>query len=115
MREALRTFTETVALSHNLLLGTRLVAQRAGPQSSTTQRVAALKVLIQASMAELQAAPRELKYYRALHHTYFQPAATQEQAAELLDLLFSTYRRHLASGIAYIVAWLYQQEVTPDA
>jgi len=114
VREALRTFTETAALSHNLLLGTRLVAQRAGTNSTTTQRVATLKALLQQATAELQAAPRELKYYRALHHTYFQPAATQEQAAELLDLPFSTYRRHLASGIAYIVAWLHQQEVAPE-
>lgn len=110
VREALRTFNEPTALSRNLLLGTRLIANTAGPHSSTTQRVAALKGLIQQAAAELQASPREIKLYRALHHTYFQPAATQEQAAELLDVPFSTYRRHLGSGITYIVEWLQQQE-----
>lgn len=110
VREALRTFHEPTALSHNLLLGTRLVTKQAGSNSSTTQRVAALKALIQSAARELQASPREVKYYRALHHTYFQPAVTQEQAAELLDLPFSTYRRHLGSGIAYVVEWLWQQE-----
>lgn len=110
VREALRTFNEPATLSRNLLLGTRLVANAAGVNSSTTQRVATLKALIQKAATELQAAPREIKLYRALHHTYFQPAATQEQAAELLDLPFSTYRRHLASGISYLVEWLQQQE-----
>ncbi|MCE7980112.1 MAG: ATP-binding protein [Caldilinea sp. CFX5] len=110
VREALRTFNEPAALSRNLLLGARMVANAAGANSSTTQRVAALKALIQKAATELQASPRELKLYRALHHTYFQPAATQEQAAELLDLPFSTYRRHLGAGITYLVEWLQQQE-----
>lgn len=110
VREALRTFHDPTALSHNRLLGSRLVIKRAGPESSTTQRVAALKALLHEASAELQAAPRQVKLYRALHHTYFQPAATQEQAAELLDLPFSTYRRHLAAGITYVVEWLWQQE-----
>lgn len=112
VREALRTYNEATTLSRNLLLGTRLVIRRAGPESTTTQRVAALKALLQEAAAELQAAPREVKLFRALHHTYFQPAATQEQAAELLDLPFSTYRRHLGSGITYLVEWLWQQEQT---
>lgn len=110
VREALRTFSEPAALSRNLLLGTQLVVNAAGANSSTTQRVAALKALIQKAATELQASPRDLKRYRALHHTYFQPAATQEQAAELLDVPFSTYRRHLGSAIAYLVEWLQQQE-----
>lgn len=115
VREALRTFNEPGALSRNLLLGTRLVIKQAGAHSSTTQRAAALKALIQEALTELQAAPREIKLYRALHHTYLQPAVTQEQAAELLDLPFSTYRRHLSAGIAYLVAWLQQKEATQEA
>lgn len=110
VREALRTYHEPTALSRNLLLGTRLVAKHAGPNSSTTQRVAALKTLLQQAAAELQTSPREVKLYRALHHTYFQPTVTQEQAAELLDLPFSTYRRHLSAGVTYLVEWLQQQE-----
>lgn len=115
VREALRTFNEPNTLSRNLLLGTRLVVTRAGLQSSTTQRVAALKALLHEAAAELQAAPREIKLFRALHHTYFQPAATQEQAAELLDLPFSTYRRHLGAGVAYLVEWLQQKEAAQES
>jgi hypothetical protein len=59
----------------------------------------------------LQQTPRNNKLYRALYHTYLQPAATQEQAAELLDLPFSTYRRHLRSSIDYLVETLWQEEL----
>ncbi len=101
MREALRTWHEPTA---------RVIVQQAGANSTTTRRVSTLKALLQQAAAELQAAPRDLKLFRALQHTYFQPAATQGQAAKLLDLPFSTYRRHLASGIAYVVEGLWQQE-----
>jgi hypothetical protein len=51
----------------------------------------------------LQTSPREAKYYRALHRTYLDPAPSQDHPAELLDLLFSTYRRHLEGGITRVV------------
>ena len=35
----------------------------------------------------------------------------QEAAAEVLGLPYSTYRRHLAQGVARIVAWLWDREV----
>jgi hypothetical protein len=59
----------------------------------------------------LRGAPRDEKLYRALLRTYFEPAATQELAAELLDLPFSTYRYHLAGGIARVTEWLWQREL----
>ncbi len=63
----------------------------------------------------LQNSPRETKLYRAVYHTYISPAPTQEQAAELLDLPFSTYRRHLKEGMARIVELLWEWEVGADA
>ncbi|NJL21123.1 MAG: hypothetical protein HC895_10360 [Leptolyngbyaceae cyanobacterium SM1_3_5] len=39
-----------------------------------------------------------------------QPAATQEKAAELLDLPFSTFRRHLKAGITRVTEILWFQE-----
>jgi hypothetical protein len=51
------------------------------------------------------------KFYRAVYHTYLQPAVTQEQAAEVLDLPFSTYRRHLRSGIEELTARLWAREI----
>ena len=48
---------------------------------------------------------------RDSYHTYLQPAATQEQAAEVLDLPFSTYRRHLRSGIEELTGRLWLREI----
>ena len=36
---------------------------------------------------------------------------TQEQAAELLDLPFSTYRRHLKAGLDQITDYLWGREI----
>jgi hypothetical protein len=62
--------------------------------------------------ARLEASPRDRRGYRALHHTYLQPAATQAAAAELLDLpMTTTYRRHLAAGIHRLAEILRQEDL----
>jgi hypothetical protein len=111
IREALRNLSRSDALASSPLLRSRLVARRAGAQASVGERVAALQELIRASCEQLHSSPRDLKLYRALYHTYLQPAATQELAAELLDLPFSTFRRHLREGIARVTASLWQAEL----
>jgi hypothetical protein len=111
VRDGLRDYANLNALAHNPLLRSRLVLSRAGGEASQTVRVNALRTVLQETADALQEAPRLLKMYRALYHTYFQPAATQEQAAEVLDLPFSTYRRHLRSGIEYITERLWALEI----
>jgi hypothetical protein len=64
------------------------------------------------AIESLNTSPKEVKFYRALYHTYVKPAATQEMAAELLDIPFSSYRRHLKSGIARVVEILWRRELT---
>ncbi len=59
----------------------------------------------------LQHSPRQAKLHRALYHTYFQPAPTQERAAEVLDLPFSTFRRHLKAGVTHLTDILWQREI----
>ena len=76
---------------------------------------AALRALLKEAAEQLRASPKELKFYRAVYHTYIQPAATQEQAAELLDIPFSSYRRHLKAGMARIGDILWQAEVGEQA
>ncbi len=66
---------------------------------------------MQEAVESLQKTPRDAKLYRALYHTYLQPAPTQEQAAELLDLPFSTFRRHLKAGIIRVAQSLWQKEL----
>jgi hypothetical protein len=108
VREALRDLARPDVLRQNPLVRSRLVVERAGLGGD---RCLALQTLLRQAAEALQAAPREAKLYRAVHHTYFQPLATQEQVAELLDLPFSTYRRHLKAGVTRLIEMLWQQEL----
>jgi hypothetical protein len=110
-REALRHFTRPDELESNPLTRSRLVVDRVGNEASSGARAKALHAIIGESVDLLQSSPRQLKLYRALYHTYIQPAATQELAAELLDLPFSTYRRHLKDGIDNVLESLWACEM----
>jgi hypothetical protein len=111
VRDGLRDFANLNALSTNPLLRSRLILSRSA-DAAHSAKVTTLRTLLQETADSLQESPRLLEMYRALYHTYFQPAATQEQAAELLDLPFSTYRRHLRSGIEYITERLWALEIS---
>ncbi|HYP41350.1 MAG TPA: tetratricopeptide repeat protein [Chloroflexia bacterium] len=109
-QDLLRNFTRAGALQHNPLLQSRLVAH-AGATGNIVQRAIALQDLVREACETLQQSPRDAKLYRAVYHTHIHPAPTQEQAAELLDLPFSTYRRHLKEGVARVAEILWQWEV----
>jgi hypothetical protein len=111
VRDALRDFVRPDALHDNPLLRSRLVMEQVAANAGEAERAAALQTLIKDAAEALQSSPRETKFYRALYHTYLQPAPTQEQAAELLDLPFSTFRRHLTAGIARVTEMLWQREL----
>ncbi|MFN8598658.1 MAG: AAA family ATPase [Anaerolineae bacterium] len=111
VRDALRDFAQPDLLTANPLLRSRVVVDRAGAGSDVKQRVTVLQSLIKAATETLQSSPRDARLFRAVYHTYLKPAPTQEQAAELLDLPFSTYRRHLKSGITRLTEMLWQQEI----
>jgi hypothetical protein len=104
VRSALRDFTQPALLLRNPLLQSRLVRERGSEEASTLQD------LLRESVDMLQRAPRQSKLYRALYYTYFEPAPTQERAAEILDLPFSTYRRHLKAGLDWLTEYLWQME-----
>jgi len=98
-RAALRDLHHPDALAANPLHRTRLA------------RGAELIDLVEQAVAALRADPRDAKLARALERTYLRPAPTQERAAELLGLPFSTYRRHLVRGVERVVDWLWQREL----
>jgi hypothetical protein len=102
VRQALRDYARLHALAENPLIHSRLVA---------TPSAAALQACLREAVATLRANPKDAKFHRALWHTYFAPAPTQEQAAELLGLPFNTYRYHLNKGIARVTDILWQQEL----
>jgi len=70
-----------------------------------------LQTLLRQATETLTGNSKDQKLYRAIYHTYLEPAATQEQAAERLDLPFNTYRYHLANGLKRITNWLWQREL----
>jgi hypothetical protein len=111
VRDALRDYTDTAALAANPLIRSRLVRAGSGSDVSPAARATTLRKMLRETAESLQESPRLVKFYRAVYHTYFQPAVTQEQAAEVLDLPFSTYRRHLRSGIEEMTARLWAREI----
>jgi hypothetical protein len=105
VRAALRDVLRVDVLARNPLLGTRCARGAGGGPDG-------VRSVITAAADTLREHPRDAKLYRALDRTYLRPAPTQERAAELLGLPFSTYRRHLAQGIARIVDALWERETS---
>ena len=106
VRRALRDYARPVELAESPLRSARmLLGSPHGPASP-----AALQGLLRQAAEALRSNPRDMKLYRAVWHTYFEPLATQEAVAERLDLPFSTYRHHLGRAIDRIGTWLWQRE-----
>jgi hypothetical protein len=107
VRQALRDLRRPDRLARNPLRRARLARDRAGDDPPGE----VLAQLVAEAAAALRAHPRDEKLYRALDRTYLRPAETQERAAEVLGLPFSTYRRHLTRGIERVVSWLWEREL----
>ena len=108
---AIKHFTSPDRVTENPLLRSRIVLENER-LTNTTPAVKVLQQIIQATAEQLKANPKEEKFYRAVYRTYLNPASSQERAAELLDLPFSTYRRHLKSGLDRIREILWQRELS---
>jgi hypothetical protein len=80
-------------------------------QGSAAERGRAVQELVREAAGQLAESPRDRRGYRALHHTYLQPAGSQQRAAELLDLPMSTFRRHLAAGVDRLTELLWEREL----
>jgi len=107
VRQALKDFRRPDLLAQNPLLRSRCLRDRAEVEPTPAQ----LQALLRAGAETLTASPKTQKLHRVLWHTYFEPAPTQETAAELLDLPFSTYRYQLGKAMEQLTSWLWQQEL----
>jgi hypothetical protein len=103
VRSALRDLHRPDELAANPLVRFRQVQPAGGGPLDGN----GLAQLVVAAAETLAADPRDAKAHRAIDRTYLRPAGTQERAAEVLDLPFSTYRRHLSRGIDRIVRELW--------
>lgn len=107
VRDALRGVARPGGLDGNPLLHSRVVVDRAAGRRADD----VLTQLLEQTADELSAHPRDEKKRRALELTYFRPAPSQEIAAERLGLPFSTFRRHLVSGVEHVAARLWELDV----
>jgi hypothetical protein len=113
VRAALRELGRPDRLAHSRLAGTAAVV--AATNAGGVESGRAVERAIRAAAAVLEGSVRDRPAYRALHHTYLQPAGTQQGAADLLNLPMSTYRRHLAKGVQRLTALLWQRELAARA
>ncbi|MEQ6900812.1 ATP-binding protein [Nocardioides sp. YIM 152588] len=113
VRSALRDLTRPDRLLASPLLGSRMC--QAGDGDG--REAAALVSSMRRAVRQVAADPRTEVAARTLDRTYLRPAATQERAAEVLDLPFSTYRRHLRAGVERLcdVLWSWELHGPPPA
>jgi hypothetical protein len=109
VRAALRDLHRDDRLAANPLTGSRLAQ---GPSGSPP---AALRGAILRAVDVIGRAPRGEASRRVLDRAFVRPAPTQEAAAEVLGLPFSTYRRHLAAAIDELVELLWSVEIGETA
>lgn len=102
VRGALAALSRPDRLVASPLLGSALVRRR---------EPAELASCLIAAIAGLAAEPRGAQHQRVLEGTYLHPVPSQEAAAELLDLPFSTYRRHLAQAVQRLSEVLWAVEI----
>lgn len=101
-------------LADSPLLGTALIPAGAGDPA------AALRTSLLSAVSAMGAEPRGAEHERVLRRTYVTGAPSQEAAAEMLDLPFSTYRRHVSRAVERLVEILWAVEIgerrlDPDA
>ncbi|SPL96372.1 COG2256: ATPase related to the helicase subunit of the Holliday junction resolvase [[Actinomadura] parvosata subsp. kistnae] len=109
VRKALRSLSRPAGLAANPLTRTRLVSEHPGDDPA-----AALRDLLVQAIADLRDDPRARKPYRAVEVTFLRGAPSQSIAAELLGLPFTTYRRHLTTGVRRICESLWRRELFGD-
>jgi hypothetical protein len=85
---------------------------RAEPDARADQ---VLRDLLFRAAQALRSDPRAEARYRVIDRTFLRPAPSQEKAAELLDLPFSTYRRYRDRGLEVITEWLWELDIDSSA
>lgn len=107
VRGALRQLTSRDRLADSELLATRLIDDVPGEPTG------ALVTVLRRAISDLEHERGGAEHRRVLERTYLSGARSQEVAAEVLDLPFSTYRRHLVRATDRLVEVLWEREQAP--
>lgn len=105
VRKALPQVSRPDRLADSPLLGSAIIEPAAGGQTEQ------LRIVLLAAIVALGHERRGAEHRRVLERTYLKGARSQEDAAELLDLPFSTYRRHLGQAHDRLVEVLWSVEI----
>lgn len=105
LRAALRDLHRPDRLQANPLMGSALAF---GFDGADVDR---LRATLRAAIDQVGREPRAEPLCRVLDRTFVHAAPTQEAAAEVLDLPFSTYRRHLAKAVERLTDLLWAVEI----
>lgn len=105
VRDALRRLTQSGGLAGSVLRQTTLLERAADDPS------AELAALLRRTIAGLEHEQGGAEHRRVLERTYLSGAPSQEAAAEVLDLPFSTYRRHLGRATDRLIEVLWSLEL----
>jgi hypothetical protein len=105
VRAALRDLHRDDRLAASPLLGSRLAG---GPEGYGP---AGLRATLLRGVAAVGRRPRGAGLQKVLDRTFVRAAPSQEAAAEVLGLPFSTYRRHLATALDELVDLLWAVEI----
>lgn len=92
------------------LAGSPLLRSALVPVDST-DKVSSLSTALSEGIRTLGDERRGGEHRRVLERTYLKGAASQEVAAQVLGLPFSTYRRHLAQALERLVEVLWSAEI----
>lgn len=106
VRAALRDLTKPSRLADNPLNRSRIVLDL-----GDTAGAAGVEQVVRKAFASLADDARTERARRALARTYLHGAVSQEAAAEVLGMAFSTYRRHLGAGVELLVEQLWRWEL----
>jgi len=122
VRQALKDLARPQLLANNPLCRSRLVMACQGMVSTRSDgdaelaqpspEVQRLRTLLEAAAQSLRGGAKDERLFQVLERTYLEPALTQDIAAELVGLPFSTYRRYLGAAVSRVVAWLWERELT---
>jgi hypothetical protein len=100
VRAALVQLHQLERLAGNPLVGSALGADAATVRASVVEAV-----------DRLRGDPKGEQLRAVLNRTYVRPARSQEAAAEMLGLAFSTYRRYLAKAVDAVTETLWSVEI----
>jgi hypothetical protein len=109
--EALKDYQNDKKLLANPLLRSRFVMSFAGSDTDTAILLASLKDCLGDAADKIKESVKDEKFHRVLFRTFFNPVGSQEQAADYLNLPFSTYRRYLRKAVNLVTENLWKWEI----